>query len=117
MRLWTLVVVFGLLAGESGAGDWPGWRGPNRDAISKERGLLQSWPAEGPRVKWKSEALGNGYASVVVSNGLLHTIGSESGTIFAYGMEAQTGKILWKTSSKDKLNPSMRVYNRKSVAI
>jgi len=98
MQRFVLVVSIAVTCIASiNADDWPQWRGPNRDAISKERGLLQSWPAEGPRVKWKSEALGNGYASVVVSNGLLHTIGSESGTIFAYGMEAQTGKILWKT--------------------
>ncbi|MBT4694344.1 MAG: PQQ-binding-like beta-propeller repeat protein, partial [Planctomycetaceae bacterium] len=79
------------------ADDWPQWRGLNRDAVSKETGLLKSWPAEGPRLKWKTEHLGEGYASVVVSNGLLHTIGSESGVIFAYGLEEQTGKILWKT--------------------
>ena len=79
------------------ADDWPQWRGPDRDAISKEKGLLKAWPLEGPRLKWKTENLGEGYASVVVSNGLLHTIGNESGTIFAYGLEEQTGKIVWKT--------------------
>jgi hypothetical protein len=30
------------------AADWPQWRGPNRDGISNETGLLQEWPAEGP---------------------------------------------------------------------
>ncbi|MBT4691837.1 MAG: PQQ-binding-like beta-propeller repeat protein [Planctomycetaceae bacterium] len=79
------------------ADDWPQWRGLNRDAVSKERGLLKSWPAEGPQLKWKTEHLGEGYASVVVSNGLLHTIGNESGIIFAYGLAEQTGKLLWKT--------------------
>ena len=79
------------------ADDWPQWRGPNRDAVSKETGLLESWPAEGPQLKWKTERLGEGYASVVVSNGLLHTIGNEDGIIFAYGLDEQTGTILWKT--------------------
>ena len=79
------------------ADDWPQWRGLNRDAVSKETGLLKSWPADGPRLKWKMEHLGEGYASVVVSNGLLHTIGSEGGVIFAYGLNEQTGKMLWKT--------------------
>ena len=79
------------------ADDWPQWRGPNRDAVSKETGLLKSWPAEGPQLKWKTEHLGEGYASVVVSNGLLHTIGNEGGIIFAYGLNEQTGKIQWKT--------------------
>ncbi len=30
------------------AGDWPQWRGPNRDGISKETGLLKEWPKDGP---------------------------------------------------------------------
>ena len=79
------------------ADDWPQWRGSNRDGVSQEAGLLESWSATGPQLKWKTEHLGEGYASVVVSNGLLHTIGSEGGIIFAYGLDEQTGKILWKT--------------------
>ncbi len=97
---YRIVLVFTILAVSVTAihaDDWPQWRGPNRDAISKEMGLLKSWPADGPRLKWKMEHLGEGYASVVVSNGLLHTIGNESGIIFAYGLEEQTGKVLWKT--------------------
>ena len=95
-----LFLVVAILAGSlSGiyADDWPQWRGPNRDAVSKETGLLESWPAGGPQLKWKTEHLGEGYASVVVSNDLLHTIGNESGIIFAYGLEEQTGTVLWKT--------------------
>jgi len=97
---YRIVLVFTILAVSVTAihaDDWPQWRGPNRDAISKEMGLLESWPAEGPRLKWKREHLGEGYASVVVSNGMLHTIGNESGIIFAYGLEEQTGKVSWKT--------------------
>jgi outer membrane protein assembly factor BamB len=89
------------------ADDWPQWRGPNRDAVSKEIGLLESWPVEGPRLKWKREHIGEGYASVVVSNGLLHTIGNESGNIFAYGLEEQTGKMLWKTKIGESTRHAM----------
>ena len=34
--------------------DWPGWRGPNRDAVSQEKGLLQQWGPEGPPLAWKA---------------------------------------------------------------
>ena len=34
-------------------GDWPQWRGPNRDGISLDKGLLKEWPAEGPKVVWQ----------------------------------------------------------------
>ena len=35
------------IAAQVGA-DWPQWRGPNRDGISKETGLLKQWPEAGP---------------------------------------------------------------------
>ena len=34
------------------AGDWPQWRGPDRNDLSKETGLLKQWPAEGPKQVW-----------------------------------------------------------------
>ena len=32
---------------------WPQWRGPRRDGISDEKGLLASWPEGGPKLLWK----------------------------------------------------------------
>src|SRR5262245_58415098 len=46
--------------------DWPQWRGPDRDGISKETGLLQTWPAKGPAVLWTIRGLGRGYGSLAV---------------------------------------------------
>ena len=37
---------------------WPQWRGPNRDGISKETGLLKEWPANGPSLVWKAAGAG-----------------------------------------------------------
>ena len=38
------------------ADDWPGVRGgPRRDAVSRETGLLKSWPEGGPRRLWKAD--------------------------------------------------------------
>ena len=34
-------------------GDWPQWRGPNRDGISSDTGLLKEWPEDGPKLAWK----------------------------------------------------------------
>ena len=42
------------------AANWPQWRGPNRDGISKETGLLKQWPAEGPPLVWKASGAGGG---------------------------------------------------------
>src|SRR5262245_11889754 len=47
------------------AADWPQWRGPNRDGISKDTGLLQEWPKDGPKIRWKRTDIGLGYSTPV----------------------------------------------------
>ena len=54
-------------AASSHAADWPQWRGPQRDGISQEKGLLQQWPeggpgaaAEGPRTRERAAEAGGG---------------------------------------------------------
>ncbi len=42
------------------ANDWPQWQGPDRNAVSKEKGLLQEWPKDGPPLTWKAKGLGGG---------------------------------------------------------
>ncbi len=43
--------------------EWPQWRGPNRDAVAKETGLLTQWPEAGPPLAWKASGLGSGWAA------------------------------------------------------
>jgi len=56
-------------------GEWPQWRGPRRDGVSLETGLLKEWPSGGPPLVWKTQGLGNGYSTVAVSGGRLYTMG------------------------------------------
>src|SRR5262245_10599394 len=49
--------------------DWPQWQGTERTAVSKETGLLKSWPKEGPPLAWKAGGLGEGFGSPSVANG------------------------------------------------
>ena len=44
------------------SGDWPQWRGPNRDDASTEAGLLKTWPADGPKLVWMNKDAGLGYS-------------------------------------------------------
>jgi len=53
------------------AGDWPQWRGPNRDNQSVETGLFRTWPAGGPKVLWKTP-VAEGYAGVAIKAGRLY---------------------------------------------
>jgi outer membrane protein assembly factor BamB len=76
------------------AGDWPQWRGPKRDGISTETGLLKTWPSKGPPLAWKANGLGPGYSSVAVVQGRIFTMGdgADSSSVRALDLN---GKPLW----------------------
>ena len=82
---------------QSGA-NWPQWRGPNRDGISKETGLLKQWPAEGPPLVWKASGAGGGYSSFSVANGKLYTMGLRGDREFVIAFDVATGKEAWSTA-------------------
>ena len=77
------------------AANWPQWRGPNRDGISKETGLLKQWPAEGPPLLWKATGAGRGYSSFSLSNGRMYTMGLRGDREFIVAFDAATGKEVW----------------------
>ncbi len=82
------------------AADWPGWRGPNRDAISTEKGLLAEWPKEGLPLLWKMQGLGRGYSSIAIAGGRIFTMGDrtlkEGGEAqFVLAFDCATRKELW----------------------
>ena len=74
-RTARLCVLFVCILLPLAAADWPQWRGPERDGISKEADLLTEWPAGGPPLVWKVTGLGDGYASVAVAAGRVYTQG------------------------------------------
>lgn len=93
-----LVLAIGALFGVQGAAqstDWPQWRGPNRDGISKETGLLKQWPVNGPAVLWKAKGAGRGYSSFAVANGKLFTMGLRGDREFIVAFDVATGKEVW----------------------
>jgi outer membrane protein assembly factor BamB len=77
---------------------WPQWRGPNRDGISKETGLLKQWPTEGPPLVWKATGAGRGYSSFSISNGKLYTLGLRGDREFVIAFDVATGKEAWATA-------------------
>jgi outer membrane protein assembly factor BamB len=77
--------------------DWPQWRGPNRDGISRETGLLQAWPRGGPPLAWRAQGAGEGYSSFAVAGGTLYTLGARGGDEFVIALSAADGKKLWET--------------------
>lgn len=75
--------------------DWPQWRGPNRDGVSTETGLLAGWPEDGPRVLW-SQPTGAGYSSVVVAQGRAITMAQDGEDEAVVCWDAATGDELWR---------------------
>lgn len=79
------------------ADDWPQWRGADRDARSRETGLLQSWPKGGPRSLWVSDLGGLGYSGPAIVGQRLVTMGSRQGQTYLICLNVETGKELWST--------------------
>ena len=79
------------------AGDWPHWRGPNRDDNNTETGLLKQWPAGGPKRAWLFEKAGMGYSGFSVAGGNLFTMGTRDGKEILLAVDANGGKELWAT--------------------
>jgi outer membrane protein assembly factor BamB len=77
------------------AGEWPQILGPARNGIAQNEQLTDHWPADGPPVVWQHK-VGSGYAGPAVAAGkaiLWHRVGDNS---VAEGLDARTGKSLWK---------------------
>lgn len=85
------------VAAQNGDGDWPQWRGPNRDGISKETGLLKSWPKDGPPLVWKVQGAGRGYSTLAISNGRIYTMGLRGNKEYVLAFDVATGKEVWAT--------------------
>jgi outer membrane protein assembly factor BamB len=96
-RSWILaaIVVLGGWGGTQGA-DWPSFRGPNRDGICTETGLLRQWPEEGPPLLWRSEDMGEGFAGVSVKGSLLYTMGQRNGREWVICVDSVNGgRVIW----------------------
>jgi len=72
------------------------WRGPKRDGVFQETGLLKQWPAEGPKLLWINELLPKGYSSACVTPVGIFTTGIIDTMDAVIGMSL-TGEIKWKT--------------------
>jgi outer membrane protein assembly factor BamB len=79
-------------------GEWPQWRGPNRDGKSTETALLKQWPKDGPTLIWKTTVLGDGYSSVSVVGGRIFTMGLRSGVEHVIALDVKGGKEIWSTA-------------------
>ena len=97
------IAAAGFVAGNLTAGDWPQWRGPDRNGISSEK-VSAVWPAEGPKVLWQA-SVGTGFSSLSVSQGRGYTMGNTTNQDTIWCFDANTGKPLWHHSYAAQLSP------------
>jgi len=96
----VLLVLFawGCAAAETPEPFWPEFHGANRDNISRETGLLKTWPPEGPKLVWKFAECGIGYACVSAAEGLLFTTGDVGDEELLLALDLN-GKLKWKAAN------------------
>ena len=79
--IWAVGLALGLAAGAARADDWPQWLGPKRDGVWREKGILDKFPAKGPKELWRTPSrrpqvsAESGLTLMVVSTGLPTTPG------------------------------------------
>jgi outer membrane protein assembly factor BamB len=77
--------------------DWPQWQGPDRTAVSHERGLLKTWPKNGPSLVWQATGLGGGYSTPSIACGRIFAISFRGKDEVVWALDEATGKELWNT--------------------
>jgi outer membrane protein assembly factor BamB len=107
----------------NGFAQWPQWRGPMRDGISKEVNLLKTWPVDGPRLVWSADGLGDGFSSAAIQGKMVFTTGKRDSVEVLTALDLE-GKVKWQKvfgrASLDKDWPQSRctptVYKNKVYA-
>ena len=89
------------------ADDWPQFRGPDRNGISQETGLLRSWPDGGPKILWELE-LGQGYSAAAIHGGRVFFNDYDEATSewLVRSVDLDSGKELWTFREARRIRPN-----------
>lgn len=122
--LRTAICIMFFITIVSASAQWPQWRGPMRDGISKETNLLKAWPSEGPKLLWSVDTVGDGFSSTAIQNNMIYTTGKRDSVEIVTALDLQ-GNLKWQKvfgrASKEKDWPQARctptVYKNKVYAV
>src|SRR5512143_862979 len=93
-KTFIAILTWVILTWSALADDWPQWQGPDRNSISKERGLLKEWPKEGPPLAWKITALGGGDSAPSVAAGQIFGMSNRGEDEVVWALSEKAGKEL-----------------------
>jgi outer membrane protein assembly factor BamB len=86
--------------------DWPQWRGPQRDGISQESGLLKQWPKEGPKLLWQVNDIGDGFSTPSVVGTRIYLMSNRGmENEFVQALSTANGNPIWTTRVGNVGNP------------
>ena len=97
---WCLTLVLSsatAFAGSAESYDWPQWQGTDRNAVSKQRGLLKEWTKDGPPLAWKIKGLGGGYSGPSIAAGRIFGMSKRGDDEVVWALSETDGKTLWVT--------------------
>ena len=93
--------------------DWPQWRGPQRSGISSETGLLKQWPAEGPKLLWQVNDIGDGYSTPAVVGTRIYLMSNRGmENEFVQALSTQDGKPIWTARVGNVGSPQDFLYGK-----
>ncbi len=99
---FALICIFALqpitVGNTAAEAEWPQWRGPLRNGLSSESGLLKEWPAKGPAVTWSATNLGEGYGAVAVRADRIYVQGTKGSESVVFCLNRADGKAIWSVS-------------------
>ncbi|MFZ2149504.1 MAG: PQQ-binding-like beta-propeller repeat protein [Sedimentisphaerales bacterium] len=79
------------------AADWPQWRGPNRDGVWREKGIVQKFEGRQLPIRW-SVKITNGYSGPTVAKGRVYVtdyLTSPAEVERIHCFDAMTGERIW----------------------
>src|SRR5262245_39020841 len=75
--------------------DWPQWQGPDRNSVSRERGLLKQWTKDGPPLAWRVNGLGGGDGAPSIADGRIFGMSNRGDDEVVWALSEKNGKELW----------------------
>jgi outer membrane protein assembly factor BamB len=87
----------------SGPSDWPQWRGPERNGVSKDAGLLKQWATPGPRQIWGISTLGEGFGSIAIKGDRIFVQGTRESRSVVFCLNRADGRTVWSAALGAKL--------------
>ena len=101
-----VILLVGMVIGSAICGrqvmgdDWPQWRGPTRDGVWKETGIVERFSGPQLPVRWRT-AIGSGYSGPTVAEGRVYVTDLQTDPGPAERVlcfDATTGRSLWRFS-------------------